>query len=238
MNDTLKTALATALTAATEAFDAAQRGQLTEARQLLTIVDEQLALGEGGNAAAAARRGKILRLQAETQTLLDAAPVETAPVEPELAVPAGPPLSASAWADKTPRKAAAPVYLAPEAWGRVRAALVALGVDPVERDAVAAEQDQAAQDAAIGRDTYAVKVAQCLALIARVEAAALRGEVDAANSAWDRLFDIVTALRISELNARRKGADEAERAVKLANYTAAREDSLRIRQWARSVQAA
>jgi len=71
--------------------------------------------------------------------------------------------------------------------------------------------------------------------LARVEAAALRGEVDAANSAWNRLFDIVTALRISELNARRKNADEAERATKLANYTAAREDSLRIRQWARTV---
>jgi len=117
-------------------------------------------------------------------------------------------------------------------------ALVALGIDPVERDAVAAEQEQAAQDAAIGRDTYAVKVAQRQALIARVEAAVLRGEVDAANAAWDRLFDIVTALRISELNVRRKGADEAERATKLANYTAAREDSLRIRQWARSVQPA
>jgi len=62
--------------------------------------------------------------------------------------------------------------------------------------------------------------------------------VDAANAAWDRLFDIVTALRISELNARRKDADEAERDARLANYTAAREDSLRIRQWARSVQAA
>ena len=120
----------------------------------------------------------------------------------------------------------------------MRAALVALGIDPVERDAVAAKQEQAAQDAAIGRDTYAVKVAQRLALIARVEAAALRGEVDAANRAWDKLFDIVTALRISELNARRKGANEAERAEKLANYTAAREDSLRIRQWARRVAAA
>jgi len=75
-------------------------------------------------------------------------------------------------------------------------------------------------------------------LIARVEAAALGGEVDAANTAWDKLFDIVTALQISELNARRKGANEAERAVKLANYTAAREDSLRIRQWARTVAAA
>lgn len=73
------------------------------------------------------------------------------------------------------------------------------------------------------------------ALIARIEAAALRGKVDAANTAWDRLFDIVTALWISELNARRKGADEAERATKLANYTVAREDSLRIRQWARNV---
>ena len=50
MNETLKTALATALTAATEALEAAQPGQLTEARQLLTIVDEQLALGEGGDA--------------------------------------------------------------------------------------------------------------------------------------------------------------------------------------------
>ena len=253
MNETLKTALATALTAATEALDAAQTGQLTEARQLLTIVDEQLALGEGGNAAAAARRGKILRLQAETQTLMDAASVETEPVEPEpteeapIDAPANLPLpaplppvadAAPERADKAPRKAAAPVYLTPEAWGRVRAALVALGVDPVERDAVAAEQEQAAQGAAIGRDTYAVKVAQRLALLARVEAAALRGEVDAANTAWDKLFDIVTALRISELNARRKNADEAERAAKLANYTAAREDSLRIRQWARSVQAA
>ncbi|GAA3999914.1 hypothetical protein GCM10022631_08600 [Deinococcus rubellus] len=222
MNETLKTALATALTAATEAFDAAQQGQFTEARQLLTIVAEQLALGEGGNAAAAACRGKILRLEVETQTLLDAAPVDLEPAN--LPLPA-------------PRKAAAPVYLTAEAWSRVRAALVALGVDPLKRDAVAAEQEQAAQAAAIGRNSYAVKVAQRLTLVARVEAAALRGEVDAANTAWDRLFDIVTALRISELNARRKNADEAERALKLANYTAAREDSLRIRQWARSVQA-
>ena len=83
-----------------------------------------------------------------------------------------------------------------------------------------------------------MKVAQRLTLMARVEAAALRGEVDVANTVWDRLFDIVTALRISEMNARRKGADEAERAEKLANYTAAREDSLRIRQWACSVRAA
>ena len=36
-------------------------------------------------------------------------------------------------------------------------------------------------------------------------------------------------MRISELNAQRKNADEAERGVKLANYAAAREDSLRIR---------
>ena len=223
--------------AATEALEAAQQGQPDQARELLIIVEEQLALGEGGNAAAAARRGKILRLQAETQTLIDAAPVETEPVEPELAAPADLPLPALVRADKAPRKAAAPVYLTAEAWGRVRAALVALGIDPVERDAVAAEQEQAAQAAATLRDTYAVKVAQRLTLIARVEAAALRVEVDAANTAWDKLFDIVTALRISELNARRKGADEAERAVKLANYTAAREDSLRIRQWARTVAA-
>ncbi|AZI44252.1 hypothetical protein EHF33_15280 [Deinococcus psychrotolerans] len=111
---------------------------------------------------------------------------------------------------------------------------MALGIDAAERDAVAANQEQVAQDAAVARDRYAIKVAQRLALITRVEAA-LRGEVEAANDAWDKLFDIVTALRISELNARRKGAGETEQAEKLANYTAAREDSLRIRQWARAV---
>ena len=94
----------------------------------------------------------------------------------------------------------------------MRAALVALGIDAAVRDVVAAEQEQAAQLAADQQDRYAVKVAQRLALIARVKVAALRGEVDAANAAWDRLFDIVTALRISGLNARRKKADEAERA--------------------------
>lgn len=221
MNETLKTALATAVTAATEALEAARQDRLSEARTLLITVDEQLAVGEGGNAAAAARRGKILRLQAETQALLDAQPpVEiTAPV-------------------KAPRQAAPPQHLGSEAWSRVQAALVALGTDAAERDAVAAEQEQAAQDAAVARDRYAIKVAQRQALIARVEAAALRGEVDAANVVWDKLFDSVTALRISELNTRRKGAGETEQAEKLANYTAAREDSLRIRQWARTVAAA
>ncbi len=87
MNNTTQTALATAITAATEALEAAQTGQLNQARELLTTMDEQLALGEGSNAAAA-RRKKILRLQAETQALLDAAPleaelVEAAPVEPQ-----------------------------------------------------------------------------------------------------------------------------------------------------------
>ncbi|AZI44253.1 hypothetical protein EHF33_15285 [Deinococcus psychrotolerans] len=78
MNEIIQAALATAVTAATEALEAAQQDRLTEARQLLTIVDEQLALGEGGNAAATARRKKILRLQTETQVLLDTqAPGET-----------------------------------------------------------------------------------------------------------------------------------------------------------------
>ena len=267
MNEIIQSALSTAVTAATEALEAAQQGQLTEARQLLAIVDEQLALGEGGNAAAASRRKKILRLQAETQALLDAAPVdaaqveaelvEAAPVEPEpvslpaeeapVEAPANLPLpaplppvadAAAERADKAPRKVAAPVYLTPEAWGRVGLALRAQGVDAAEQDALADEHDAAAEYASIERNTYAVKVAQRIALLARVQAAALRGEVDAANTAWDKLFDVVTALRISELNARRKNADEAERATKLSNYTAAREDSLRIRQWARSVQAA
>ncbi|AZI44004.1 hypothetical protein EHF33_13840 [Deinococcus psychrotolerans] len=258
MNDTLKTALATAVTAATEALEAAQQDRFTEARELLSIVAEQLALGEGGNAAAAARRKKILRLQAETQALIDAAPVETelveaAPVEPEpteeaqveapvnlpLLTPLPPVADAAAeLADKAPRKAAAPIYLTPEAWGRVALALRAQGIDAGEQDAVADEHDAAAEYASIERNTYAAKVAQRVALLDRVQAAALRGEVDVANTAWDRLFDVVTALRISELNARRKGADEVEQAEKLANYTAAREDSLRIRQWARSVQAA
>ncbi|GAA4015917.1 hypothetical protein GCM10022631_30240 [Deinococcus rubellus] len=253
MNETIQSALATAVTAATEALEAAQQGQLNEARELLAIVDEQLALGEGGNAAAAARRKKILRLQAETQALLDAALVELEPVQPEpLALPAEeapanlplpaplPPVADAApeLADKAPRKVAAPVYLTPDAWGRVALALRAQGIDPAQQDALADEHDAQAEYASIDRNTYAVKVAQRIALLARVQAAALRGEVDAANAAWDRLFDVVTALRISELNARRKGADEAERAMKLANYSAAREDSLRIRQWARSVQAA
>jgi len=42
----------------------------------------------------------------------------------------------------------------------------------------------------------------------------------------------------NELNARRKSTDEAERTLKLANDTAAREDNLHIRQWVRSVQTA
>lgn len=146
-------------------------------------MDEQLTLGEGGNAAAA-RRGKILRPQAETQALIDAQPLVETFAEPTQV--------------KAPRQAAPPQHLSADVWGRVRAALVALRVDPVERDAVAAEQEQAAQDAAIGRESCAVKVAQRL-------------------------------VRISELKARRKGANEAEWAAKLANYTAAREDSLRIR---------
>lgn len=76
MNEALMTALAETLIAAEEALDAAQAGRFDEARRLLVIVDEGIESGQGGNAAHAARRRKILRLESEVRALL---PVEETP---------------------------------------------------------------------------------------------------------------------------------------------------------------
>ncbi|MFC6662870.1 hypothetical protein [Deinococcus multiflagellatus] len=73
MNEALMTALGEAKTAATEAKTAAEAGNFKEARTLLEIMEERLEEGKGGNAAHAARRRAILKLEAEVRAILDAA---------------------------------------------------------------------------------------------------------------------------------------------------------------------
>ncbi|MFC3833414.1 hypothetical protein [Deinococcus rufus] len=266
MNETIKSALASALTAVSEALAAAQSGNIKDAAALLTIMDEHLELGQGGNAAAAQRRAKILRLEAQTRALLptpDAAeepvpadpepdadvapatvpfPAPHAPVEPRPAAevaPASPqPASAPLEAGSAPkvRGVAAPHALSDAAWTRVAQQLRAQGVTAEHRDEAedaCAVARSAAQEAG---DRHAAKVAQRGQLQARVEACALRGDVAGANSAWDELFDVVTALRSSEGTARRKGLPGQP--AKAAAYEAARIDTLRIKSWARGTGSA
>jgi hypothetical protein len=161
-----------------------------------------------------------------TEAPLPAAVADASPDAPE-AVPAP---------SRAPRNVAAPHALPDEAWNRVATGLRRLGVTADDLDVAASAHEFAQGEAAKARDTYALKVAERLALQARLEAAALRGEYAAANAAWDRLFDVVTALRGREGMARRRNLPDAD--VKAEVYDAARLDSLKIKQWARGMQAA
>lgn len=307
MNEALMTALAETVIAAEEALDAAKDGRVDEARRLLVIVDEGMESGQGGNAAHAARRKKILRLESETRALLkaagfddamvpDAAPTEV-PAEPEVtpaapvtdaapeaqdapepateleqptaeeaapeemplpaaelpvaapeseeapaalaaapeAAPAPAQADAAPVAAKAPRNVAPPKHLTAEAWNRVGTALRLQGMDAAERAAALPDLQVALNEAKIARDTHRTKVAEAALLQARVDVAALEGDVDAANAAWDRLFDVTTGLRGAAQKLQRAGTPDA---AKDAAYEQARQFNLRVSGWSRGVNAA
>ena len=102
-----------------------------------------------------------------------------------------------------------------------------------ERDAATFQAEQLAARAV--RNTFRAKVLEGQALQARVEVAALRGDYAAANAAWDRLFDVVTAIRSLEGGYRRKHGGVADPA-KVAAYDAARAGRLKISQWSQGKQ--
>ncbi|SMB86367.1 hypothetical protein SAMN00790413_03787 [Deinococcus hopiensis KR-140] len=153
-----------------------------------------------------------------------APPVAQASTDPkEVTSPALEPVAAKK------KGVAAPQHLPAEAWALVGEALRAEGADVATLDALAARHRYMVK-ARTERNTYGMKVAERLALQAEVEAAALRGDVDAANKAWDRLFDVVTAIRGAAQKLRRAGTPDPE---KDRDYDAARVDSLKIKAWAR-----
>ncbi|MBZ9715371.1 hypothetical protein [Deinococcus multiflagellatus] len=300
MNEALMTALGEAKTAATEAKTAAEAGNFKEARTLLEIMEERLEEGKGGNAAHAARRRAILKLEAEVRAILDAAdeapqPETDAPAPlplptPEVTLPLPPvaelqtealPASGAERQDYVPedlgqdrhdyvpapavpeegyqgddagrdrqdyepapvaqegpkvRGVAAPHSLTAEEWARVADALRAQGVTVEARQGDATRHEAAYKAATEARDTWRAKVEERFFRQAQLDVAALTGDVAAANAAWDRLFDVVTAIRSREGAARRKGRPEA--ATMKPVYEAARDESLQIRRWARGVQAA
>ncbi|CAM3264841.1 hypothetical protein DESA109040_05745 [Deinococcus saxicola] len=221
MNETIMTALGHAVTTLTTALKVAQAGRIDETRELLIAAESHLEEGQGGNAAHAARRRKALRLEAEVRALLPE-PEDTA-----LVVAASP--------TKALRGVAPPQTLEADAWARVGEALRAGGADAEALDLAAGQHEQVQAEALIARERQRARVAERLALQARVEAAALTGDIDAANCAWDRLFDVVTALRGTEGKARRSGQPDEQAA---RDYHAAREDTLKIRRWGRGAQAA
>ncbi|MFC6663035.1 hypothetical protein [Deinococcus multiflagellatus] len=100
-----------------------------------------------------------------------------------------------------------------------------------ERQQAAAHHEAAYRAATEARDGWTAKVEERFYRQAQVEAAALTGDVAAANEAWDRLFDVVTAIRSREGAARRKKLPVAAEMGPI--YEAARLDSLRIKGWAR-----
>lgn len=218
MNETIMTALGTAVTTLTAALEAAQAGRSDEARELLATADRHLEEGQGGNAAHAARRRKALRLEAEVRALLP----EPEPTVLETVSPV-----------KAPRGVAPAQALEADAWARVGEALRAEGANADALDLTAGQHEKVQAEALIARERQRARVAERLALQARVEAAALRGDTDAANRAWDRLFDVVTALRGTEGKARRAGQPDEQAA---RDYQAAREDTLKIRRWGRQGQ--
>ncbi|MDK2013500.1 MULTISPECIES: hypothetical protein [unclassified Deinococcus] len=280
MNEIIKTALAEALTAAEEAWTAAQAGKFDEARTLLEVVEAGLTAGETRNPALKNRRLKIIRIQASVEALLPAAEepatepvveapaqadaepalepeVEAAPVAEPAQEPAAAPVDepapapapvalpapaetelppvAQADAPARVRGVAAPHALPDEGWDRVAAALRAQGTEVEAREADAARHKRLQGDAEEARDTWRARVEERFALQAQLEVCALRGDYDGANAAWDRLFDVVTAIRSREGAARRRGLPEA--AAMRPVFEAANEDSKQVRQWARAPKA-
>ena len=179
----------------------------------------------------------------------DAAPVAAPAEEPEVApvdepaptpvilpAPAEPELPPVAQVDAPAkvRGVAAPHALPDEGWDRVAAALRAQGNDAEARAADAARHGRLQGDAEDASDTWRARVEERFALQAQLEVCALRGDYAGANAAWDRLFDVVTAIRSREGAARRRGLPEA--AAMRPVYDAANQDSLQVRQWARGVK--
>lgn len=166
-----------------------------------------------------------------------AAPVdEPAPTPVTLPAPAEfelPPV-AQADAPVKARGVAAPHALPDEGWDRVAAALRAQGTDDEARAADAARHGRLQSDAEDARDTWRARVEERFALQAQLEVCALRGDYAGANAAWDRLFDVVTAIRSREGAARRRGLPGA--AAMRPVYDAANQDSLQVRRWARGVK--
>ena len=136
---------------------------------------------------------------------------------------------------KAPRNVAPPKHLTAEAWGRVGDALRLQGTDAAERAAALPDLQVALNEAKIARDTHRTKVAEAALLQARVDVAALEGDVDAANAAWDRLFDVTTGLRGAAQKLQREGRPDA---AKDAAYEQARQFNLRVSGWSRGVNAA
>ncbi|GHG41218.1 hypothetical protein GCM10017784_40130 [Deinococcus indicus] len=256
MNEAIKAALAEALTAAEEAETAAQAGRFAEARTLLDVVEAGLTAGETRNPALLNRRMKIIRIQASVEALLpaaeveaDAAPVdepEVAPVNEPVNAPAPAPVAlpepaetelppvAQSDAPAKVRGVAAPHALPDEGWDRVAAALRAQGTDAEAREADAARHGRLQGDAEDARDTWRARVEERFALQAQLEVCALRGDYAGANAAWDRLFDVVTAIRSREGAARRRGLPGA--AAMRPVFESANQDSLQVRRWARGTK--
>ena len=181
---------------------------------------------------------------------VDAAPVaapaqepEAAPVDEPVDAPAPAPVALPepaetelppvAQADAPARVGgvAAPHALPDEGWDRVAAALRAPGTEVEAREADAARHGRLQGDAEDARETWRARVEERFALQAQLEVCALRGDYAGANAAWDRLFDVVTAIRSREGAARRRGLPEA--AAMRPVFEAANEDSKQVRQWAR-----
>lgn len=220
MKANLMTALGEALETAQNALAAAEAGEFATARALLSQMDAQRDEAEAtyglGNAAHAQRRAKITRVEAAARELL---PAEEVPA------PAAAPVK-----EKKARNAAPAQALTAEQWGRVGDALRADGVSAEARAEFARArraQREALQDQ---NDRFAAQVAEREALQAEVEAAALAGDVPAANAAWDRLFDVCTVIRTKEGIARRAGKPCP---VKLVAHVAARDDAAWVRRAAR-----
>ena len=221
MKANLMTALGEALETAQNALAAAEAGEFATARELLGQMDAQRDEAEAtyglGNAAHAQRRAKITRVEAAARELL---PAEEVPAE----------VVAAPVKEKKARNAAPAQALTAEQWGRVGDALRADSVSPEARAEFARArraQREALQDQ---NDRFAAQVAEREALQAEVEAAALVGDVAAANAAWDRLFDVATAIRTKEGITRRAGKPCP---VKLAAHVAARDDAAWVRRAAR-----
>ncbi|KQR37807.1 hypothetical protein [Deinococcus sp. Leaf326] len=148
-----------------------------------------------------------------------------APVQPDAA-----PVAA-----KAPRNVAPPKELTAEAWNRVGTALRLQGMDAAERAAALPDLQVALNEAKIARNTHGTKVAEAALLQARVDVAALEGDVDGANAAWDRLFNVTTGLRGAAQKLQRAGTPDA---AKTAAYEQARQFNLRVSAWGRGVNAA
>ncbi|GGL16765.1 hypothetical protein [Deinococcus radiotolerans] len=163
--------------------------------------------------------------EAEPAAEQDAEPAPAPVVLPEL-----PPVAQADAPAKV--RGVAPAHVLPDdGWDRVAAALRAQGTDVEACEADAARHKRLQGEAEEKRDSWRARVEERFALQAQLEVCALRGDYAGANAAWDRLFDVVTAIRSREGAARRRGLPEA--ADMRPVFEAANEDSKQVRVWAR-----